>query len=407
MLAPTAAAPSTPASEAAGSPAAESDGGRAERAQRLLDDFVSAARHGDDTSALISDRDPGFPARAAVWAANLRRIDWAAMSWSVTTRTTELDPTRRTELGGDAWVQAVDIGWTLPGQTRAARDEVWLTFVDDPGDGGTTPAPTTRIAGDGDGPRTGGPTPLWWQQPVTAQRSRSTLLLAARPERTWLAQAAAARQAVRERIGPADRDPEADLVVELPQSRAVFERALGVPERSYAGVAAAAWPMGPDTASAPVHVVVNPELTEQLSDLGREVLLVHEAVHAATRSPGSSVPSWLVEGYADQIAYRAHPAGAAPAREAVRQLVREKGAPTAWPGEKDFSPDAADLDLAYDLAWTAARSIATTYGDDALNRFYAALDRGATLDQAAARIGTTPRRLRQQWRADLEDLAGR
>ena len=41
-------------------------------------------------------------------------------------------------------------------------------------------------------------------------------------------EAAAAREAVRKRIGAADRDPDGTLVVELPQSRAVFERTLGV-----------------------------------------------------------------------------------------------------------------------------------------------------------------------------------
>lgn len=385
--------------------AATTDRDRSHRAQQLVDEFVTAARHGASTTALISDRDPVFPARAAIGAANLGRLDWSAMTWSLRPGESEPIETRRTVLGTAAWVQAVDVRWSLAGQTRQAEEQLWLTFVEEPSaDGG---APVVRIAGDTDGPRTDAPSPLWWQQPVTAQRAGSTFLLSARPAPRSLAQAAAARAAVRKRIGTADRDPHGALVVELPQSRAVFERTLGVAAGSYAGVAAAAWPMGPDTASAPVHVVVNPELTAQLSDLGRAVLLTHEAVHVATRSPGSPVPTWLVEGYADQIAYRAHPAGAAPAKEAVRELVREKGAPTTWPAEADFAPGAADLDLAYDLAWTAARSIASAYGDDALNRFYAALDRGASVDEAAAQIGTTPKRLRQQWRGDLAELAGR
>ncbi len=387
----------------AASTAAPIDRGRSERTQRLLDDFVATARRGGSTAALVSARDPVFAARAAVWATNLGRVDWLQMSWTAGTRSTDLAPSSRTAPG--AWVQSVVVRWALPGQAQVAQEELWLTFADEAGaDGG--PA-TTVIAGDGAGPRGDAPAPIWWQQPVTLQRAGSTLLLTARPAGTWLEEAAAARDAVRKRIGTADRDPDGPLVVELPQSRAVFEQTLGVTSTSYAGVAAAAWPMGPETSSAPIHVVVNPELTAQLSDLGREVLLTHEAVHVATRSPGSPAPTWLVEGYADQIAYRAHPAGRAPAEKAVRELVREKGAPSTWPTEADFAPDAADLDLAYDLAWTAARSIASAYGDDALNRFYAALDRGESMEEAAERIGTTPKQLRQRWRADLADLAGR
>ena len=264
-----------------------------------------------------------FAARAAVWSANLGRIDWSVMTWSANDRSGDLSPERRAALGPTAWVQSVVVRWALPGQSEAAQDEVWLTFLDESSqnDGHTT----TRLVGDGDGPRGDAPTPLWWQQPVTLQRDGSTLLLTARPAPTWLDQAAAARQAVRQRIGPADRDPDGLLVVELPQSRAVFERTLGVPATSYAGVAAAAWPMGPDAATAPIHVIVNPEATDRLSELGREVLLTHEAVHVATRSPASPAPTWLVEGYADQIAYRAHPAGSAPAKQAVRDTRTDEG----------------------------------------------------------------------------------
>ena len=47
------------------------------------------------------------------------------------------------------------------------------------------------------------------------------------------------------------------------------------------------------------------------------------------------------------------------------------------------------------------------YGDDALNRFYAAVDGGASLEEAAEQIGTTEKQLRERWRADLAELAAR
>ena len=378
---------------------------RTERAQRLVDDIVTAGRRGDSTVEFVSARDQVFAGRAAVWSANLARIDWTSLRWTVRAREASLSATRRAVLGPDAWVQSVTLSWALADAARTAEEDVWLTFVDEPAVAGG--APTLRLAGDTDGPGAGTPSPIWWQQPVQLRRDGATVLLTADDDPDWLEQASAARRAVRKRIGVAERDPDGLLVVELPQSRAAFERTLGVPSTSYADVAAAAWPMGADTSTAPIHVVVNPEATARLSGLGRDVLLTHEAVHVATRSPGSPAPTWLVEGYADRIAYRAHPSAAVPATEAVRDAVRRHGVPRDWPAEEDFAPEAADLDLSYDLAWTAARSIAMAYGDDALNRFYAAVDGGASLEEAAEKIGTTKRTLRERWRADLTELAAR
>jgi hypothetical protein len=377
---------------------------RAERAQQLVDDIVTAARRGDSIVDLVSARDQVFAARAAVWSANLARIDWTSLRWTVRSREASLSAARRAVLGPDAWAQAVTVSWALPGASRTAEEDLWLTFVDEPAGGG---APALRLAGDTDGPGAGSPAPIWWQQPVHLHRDGAALLLTDDDDAGWLRQASAAQRAVRKRIGVAERDPDGALVVEIPQSRTAFERTLGVPSSSYAGVAAAAWPMGADTSTAPIHVIVNPEATARLSDLGRDVLLTHEAVHVATRSPGSPAPTWLVEGYADRIAYRAHPTADAPATKAVRDAVRADGVPTDWPDETDFAPGATDLDLSYDLAWTAARSIAMAYGDDALNAFYAAVDGGASLDEAADKIGTTQKQLRERWRTDLGELAAR
>ena len=327
------------------------------------------------------------------------------LTWTVRSREANLSASRRAALGPDAWVQSVTVSWALPDEARTAEEDVWLTFVDEPAvDGG---APTLRLAGDTDGPGAGSPAPIWWQQPVHLKRDGATMLLDADDHTAWLGQASSARRAVRKRIGVADRDPGGSLVVEIPQSRTAFERTLGVPSTSYGQVAAAAWPMGTDTSTAPIHVVVNPEATARLSELGREVLLTHEAVHVATRSPGSPAPTWLVEGYADRIAYRAHPASRCAREEGgARRRTRARGA-AGLARRGRLRPQAADLDLGYDLAWTAARSIAMAYGDDALNRFYAAVDGGASLAEAAEKIGTTEKQLRQRWRADLGDLAAR
>lgn len=378
------------------------------RAEQALTDFVAAARRGDaaGAAALVSDRDPAFAARAAVWAANLAAIDWSSLTWTVRGPSAPVPEERRATLG-DAWVQQVTISWSLAGESRRAENDLWLTFVEETEDGESA----TLLAGDSDSPAARAAIPIWLQQPVRVQRAGAVLVLSGTADGAdaadWLARASAARSAVAGRIGEADRDPDGVLVVEVPQSRAVFERVLGVAAGSYAGIGAAAWPMASDSGAAPIHVVINPEATRQLSGLGRDVLLTHEAVHVATRSPGSPAPTWLVEGYADQIAYAAHPRGSEPATAAVRGAVRADGVPAAWPSEDDFAVGARTLELSYHLAWSAVRSIAAAEGAGTLNRLYAAVDRGDSLDRAAGTIGSGEATLRQRWRTDLERLGGR
>lgn len=341
-----------------------------------------------------------------MWAVNLARLDWSTLTWTVQSAQGALNGARQQAVGIDAWVQEVTISWAYAGETRVSQESVWLTFVTEP----RSPAGrmVTKLAGDTDDPTGISPTPLWLQQPVRLHRSGSVLVLTASTKAaSWVAASRQAQQAVAQRVGTADRDRRGVLVVEVPQSRAVFERTVGVSPGSYAAVAAAASPMGPDTTRAPIHVVVNPEAAGRLTALGRKVLVTHEAVHVAVRSPGSPTLTWLVEGYADQIAYDAWPAGRVPALRSVGRSVREHGVPARWPSEEDFAPDAKDLDLAYDLAWTAVHSIAAGDGADALNRFYAAVDAGKSIDEAASTIGTTESALRKRWLADLDRLADR
>ena len=397
----------TPVDSSRSRPAEISPAERTAAAQTTIDAFVAAARRGDRTAAaaLVSTQDAAFSGRAAVWAANLARLDWSTLTWTVQSAQGALNEARRQAIGADAWVQEVTISWAYEGETRVAEKSVWLTFVIEPRSAAVAVA---KLAGDADDPAGVSATPLWLQQPVRLHRSGSVLVLTASATADrWVVEARRAQQSASRRVGTAGRDRGGVLVVEVPQSRALFERSLGVSPGSYATVAAAAWPLGPDATRAPIHVVVNPEAADRLTELGRNVLLTHEAVHVLVRSPGSPAPTWLVEGYADQIAYDTWPAGRIPALQAVSRSVRAAGVPTRWPAEKDFAPDAGELDLAYDLAWSAAHSIAVGHGSAGLNRFYAAVGAGKSIDQAASLIGTTESALRKQWRSDLNQLANR
>ena len=95
-------------------------------------------------------------------------------------------------------MQAVTVSWALPGESRTAEEDLWLTFVDEPAvDGG---APALRLVGDADGPGAGSPAPIWWQQPVHLRRDGATSLLTDDDDTEWLPQA----------VGGAAGGPEAD-----------------------------------------------------------------------------------------------------------------------------------------------------------------------------------------------------
>ena len=61
----------------------------------------------------------------------------------------------------------------------------------------------------------------------------------------------------------------------------------------------------------------------------------------------SAAPTWLIEGFADYVAYAAYPATESAALTPLRTRVRGGWLPGALPSEADFRASAAELDLAY------------------------------------------------------------
>jgi hypothetical protein len=192
------------------------------------------------------------------------------------------------------------------------------------------------------------------------------------------------------------------LVIEVPSSQGLFERVLGVRQNSYRAIAAVAWPEGPNPRTAAIRVVVNSTVTQGLSEEGVAVLLTHEATHVATRSPGSPAPSWLVEGYADYVAYDAYPRTKAAAAAAALADIRRHGPPRALPTDADFTPGSSDLGLSYARAWLACEFVADTFSALRLSAFYSEVDRGTRLGTAMKRsLGVDEREFTRAWRRYL------
>ncbi|HSK34760.1 MAG TPA: hypothetical protein VK903_14870, partial [Propionicimonas sp.] len=207
------------------------------------------------------------------------------------------------------------------------------------------------------------------------------------------------------RVLPDWRGP---LLVEIPRSGAQLEAALQSQPEQYANIAAvtttADGSLAPD---APVRVFVNPTVFGKLKARGAQVVMSHEAVHVATEATFTSMPTWLLEGFADYVAL--DDAGV-PVELAAGQIlarIRKDGLPRGLPTSQDLDPSATGLGATYEEAWLACRFLAQEYGADRLLRFYRTVSAGASAQEAfRSELGTTQRQFVTKWREDLARLAG-
>lgn len=207
------------------------------------------------------------------------------------------------------------------------------------------------------------------------------------------------------------------LLLYAPGSLDQLSRLLDATPGDYRGIAAVttAAPGAPDAAPAD-RILVNPEAYGDLSDLGRQVVTSHEAVHVATRAHTRPwTPLWLSEGAADWTAYLG-------TRRTTRQIAPELAAdisagriPHALPADSDFATTASGLAQAYELAWFACLLIARRRGARGLVAFYRAVadtgsataDREATVDRALRRVlGTGLADFTRDWRTALKAELG-
>jgi hypothetical protein len=95
------------------------------------------------------------------------------------------------------------------------------------------------------------------------------------------------------------------------------------------------------SSSAPQVVVLNPDVMRALRPDAAQLVVSHEAVHAATGAAAADLPLWVAEGFADYVALRA---GRVTVQRAASQLlhsVRREGPPSRLPKDEDFSGDRA------------------------------------------------------------------
>lgn len=300
-------------------------------------------------------------------------------------------PAAGAPVDGRSWVGDVRVSWRVRGAGPGfAHAEVPLTFRDVRGG---TAFVTARSAADA--------VPLWLLERVHAARAGETVVMASdarsagRFSRLAVRAVADVRQVLRGWPGV--------LVVEVPRGERQLTRVLGSRPGAYTGIAAVTTTVdGSLSRSAPVHVFVNPRAFGRLGDRGSQIVVSHEATHVAVGAALSTMPPWLLEGFADYVALARVDLPVARAARQILDRVRRRGAPTRLPGPAAFAPGTPGVGASYESAWLACRLIAARYGEPRLLAFYRAADRsGTTAGPFRTVLGTDLRTFTRTWRADL------
>ncbi len=302
----------------------------------------------------------------------------------------------RRELGPRAWVGDVSVSWRIDEFDRGLSSmEVSFTFVDTP-----KGAAFGSVGGE-----YGNQVPLWLLEDLAVQESRRALVVATDPEeaKRFAGLADRAVRDVRE-VLPRWRGK---LVVEVPATRGDLDQLLDARPHAYDSIAAVTATVdGSVDPASPVHIMVNPEVFAKLGDEGSQIVMSHEATHVAVDAATSNMPLWLLEGFADYVALARSDLPVSVTASQILAEVRKSGPPKQLPGADEFDPSNKLLGTSYEAAWLACRLLAEEHGEKRLITFYDRVEAGMPAPEAFRRLGTTQRAFTQDWRADLQELAG-
>ena len=382
-------------------PTPSSDGvtTREDAAGELLSELASALSEGSRQEVLRLAA-PGRSTRASLGAVhdNVQdlRIEDLSLRY-VDEQAGELSAEDRRAFGARAWVADVQLGWRLGGAAETPTEtEVSMTFVETP-DG----AAFGSASGD-----YGNPAPLWLIDDLTVRRSARWVLMVADPANADR-YAALVDRAVADvaRVIPSWRG---SLVVEVPATQEEMHQVLDADPGTYSAIAAVTSTVdGSLSPSAPSHIIVNPDVFGRLGADGSQIVMSHEATHVATDAAVSSMPLWLLEGFADYVALAGVDLPVSLTASQILADVRRDGAPETLPGSKEFATSNKLLGSSYEAAWLACRLIGETYGEARLIRFYETVDDGTPVEEAFRDVlGTTERGFTRAWQDYLTELAG-
>ena len=390
-----------PSGSPSGSPLDEGADSRADDASALLAQLVEALRSGSraDVGALAAPGDRAAADELEALRHNVRAMGVTDLSM----RYVDEDDGRLTDeqqrrYGDRAWVADVQLGWRVDGfDVHDSHREVPITLLETRG-GGATFLSSRADVGDA--------TPLWMLQRVDVRRTGRSLVAVA-GDGSAARFSGLADQAVAD-VRKVLPDWRGRLVVEVPGDEQQLGRVLGSESGSYGGIAAVTTTVdGSLSPQAPVHIFVNPRVFDPLGTRGSQIVMSHEATHVATGAAVSSMPTWLLEGFADFVALDHVDLPVSVTASQILARVRKSGPPAHLPGKTEFDPENQALGASYESAWLACRLLAERYGEKRLIAFYRASDRDDSTTAAFRDLlGTDQQAFTRAWKGYLRKLAG-
>lgn len=381
---------------------------RAVAGEAVLQKMTDAVENDNRTEFLdtIDPKASAFRTSARTIFSNLSTLPLGTFQLRyVSDDTGALTPARTTELGGtQSWLAQVEVSWQLSGyDVKPARETLPVTFVTRDG--------TTYAASFSERFAAGQRRPVWALGPVDVAKGKHSLVVSLDSEAEAKSYVAVADKAVESVSKVWGKNWRQKVIIYLPAKQDQMEGILGAQPNTYTQIAAVTMAeLDTPAVGAPVRIVANPKLFEELGKQGRRIVLTHETTHVASTATASPVPLWLAEGFADYVAFTAVPVQDESAAKELFKAVRAGKVPTALPTPEAFAASAAELPQAYEAAWLACRLIAEREGQAKLVKFYLAVHTSKSTtglaDAFKSVLGMTEAQFVAQWQKYLERLAG-
>ncbi|HEU4948623.1 MAG TPA: hypothetical protein VFT31_15850 [Kribbella sp.] len=372
--------------------------------QRMADGVRTGSR-----SAFLATVDPqarAFGDQARMIFANLGKLPLATFQLRyVGDDPAALPPDRQRVLGGSrSWLAQVEVSWQLSAiDARPARATLPVTFV--------TRGDTTYAASFSERFVPGQRRPMWALGSITVAKGDHSLVISLDPASDPEAYASVTDRAVESVSKVWGRNWRQKAVVYLPASQRQMEQVLGAEPNSYVQIAAVTMAeLDVPQAGAPVRIVANPKLFDELGRQGRRIVLTHETTHVASTATASPVPLWLAEGFADYVAFTAVSVQDESAAKELFKAIRAGKVPKSLPTPEAFAASSTELPQAYESGWLACRLISEREGQSKLVKFYRTVhaSKGPTglADAFRTVLGTTQEQFVADWQQYLKRLAG-
>jgi hypothetical protein len=313
------------------------------------------------------------------------------------------------------YVSGGDVADRADGSTLATVEVSWRAGAGSPVAGTAVrssrvglrldPRPDGTFAVRGAEPVGGERVPLWLAGRVRVQSAGDVRVVSIDGGVPGLDALAAARTAD-QRVRATVPDAEGRLTVVAPSSRATTAALVGRSQDDVAAIAGVTTTVDGSAGTATV-VVLNPDLFADMDARARQVVITHEAAHLLTGAVGSSMVTWVSEGFADYVALRDDDAPLAVSAGQALARVRADGPPDSLPDARTFAAAGGHgLGAVYESAWLVFRMVSDEVSNARIVAFYEAVRDGQDVEAAAREhLDLTVRELTAQWRSYLEKSA--